>query len=237
MLRNSAKIRFTSLCGTKAKDTSGVTNLAKPVLKLLCCLQGEVLYLFRATALLIALLCLSTWPHVPMVNAIDPPTDNAADNAKDAAPAVEGSTVAVEDEKREAKYRNELLHGRVVWLAAALRSRFGITSVPEVAENGLAILTTDGSLVPIVENLRGRAFRKDPRLLEMELELLVRRYEHQPFVQVVKIFEVEGDKRNEIDYWCDVCAIIMYEYGPCSCCQDQNRLRRQLVTPTTKPAQ
>ena len=223
--------------------------MAKPVLKLLCCLPGKVRYLFHAAALLIALLCLSNWPNVPIVTAIDPPAnnavvdnaannavDNAVDNAKDAAaPAEAASTIAVKGEKREAEYRNELLRGRVVWLAEALKSRFGITSVPEAAGNGLAILTTDGSLVPIVENLRGRAFRKDPRLLELELELLVRRYEHQPFVQVVKIFEVEGDQRNEIDYWCDVCAIIMYEYGPCSCCQDQNRLRRQLVTPTTKP--
>lgn len=197
---------------------------------------------FRSAALLFALFCVWTWPFVPIVTAIEPPANNAVvddadDNAKDAAPAVAGSTVAVEGEKQEAEYRNELLRGRVVWLAEALKSRFGITSVPEVAENGLAILTTDGSLVPIVENLRGRAFRKDRRLLEMDLELLVRRYEHQPFVQVVKIFEVEGDKRNEIDYWCDVCAIIMYENGPCACCQDQNRLRRQLVAPTSKSAQ
>ncbi len=139
----------------------------------------------------------------------------------------DASQVAIESE-----YRNEVLRGRVVWLAEALKTRFRITTVPEVAEYVLALQTEDGSLMPVVENLRGRAFRKDPRLREMDLEVLVRRFEKQPFVQIVKIIEVDGPQRYEIDYWCDVCAIIMYEYGPCSCCQDQNRLRKQLVTPT-----
>ncbi len=129
-------------------------------------------------------------------------------------------------------YHNEWIRGRVVWLADAFEKQFGITTVPEVAEHNLAILTPDGALLPLVENLRGRAFRKDPQLRAMELEILARRYEKQPFVQIVKIVEIDGDQRFEIDYWCDVCAIIMFEKGPCACCQDENRLRRRLVEPS-----
>ncbi len=163
---------------------------------------------------------------MPPAAASDPPKiDAAAQLQATAADALHATT--------EPEYHNELLRGRVGWLAEELKARFQITSVPEVAEHTLALLTVDGRLVPVVENLRGRAFRKDPRLREMDLEILARRYEQQPFVQVVKIFEVSGKQRYEIDYWCDVCAIIMYEYGPCACCQDQNRLRKQLVTPAT----
>lgn len=126
-------------------------------------------------------------------------------------------------------YRTEKIRGRFVWLADALKKDFGVTTVAETSENVLAIRASEGELFPIVENVRGRAFRKDVRLREMELELTVRKFEKQPFVQIVGTFEVDGDQRLEIDYWCDVCAIAMYEAGPCSCCQDDNRLRKRRV--------
>ncbi|MEZ6062857.1 MAG: hypothetical protein R3C19_21140 [Planctomycetaceae bacterium] len=117
----------------------------------------------------------------------------------------------------------------MVWLADALKDDFGISTVPEAAERGLAIRTTAGELIPIVEDARGRAFRKDKRLRDMEVELLVRRYERQPFVQIIRVYELSDEEHFEVDYWCDVCAIVMFEPGPCSCCQDDNRIRKRLV--------
>ena len=127
-------------------------------------------------------------------------------------------------------FTTELLTGRVVWQAAALEAEFGISSVPEVSENTLALLSEDGRLIPLVENSRGRAFRKDERLRNTPLEILARVYEKQPFAQVLRIYEVVNGERFEVDYWCDVCAIVMYETGPCACCQDDNRLRKTAVT-------
>lgn len=127
------------------------------------------------------------------------------------------------------EFQTESIRGKVVWLAEALKSEFGISTVPEVAENSLAILTDDGQLLPIVENLRGRAFRKDQRLRGKPMEILARRYEKQPLIQILRVYEIIDGKRYEVDYWCDVCAIVMYETGPCSCCQDHNRLRKRLV--------
>jgi hypothetical protein len=129
----------------------------------------------------------------------------------------------------EPKYRTELIRGQVVWLAAALKSEFGISTVPEAAETALAIRTHDGQLLPIVENIRGRAFRKDERLRNKDMQIVARRYERQPLIQILRVYEVEGDKRFELDYWCDICAIVMFETGPCSCCQDDNRLRKRLA--------
>ena len=129
----------------------------------------------------------------------------------------------------EPKNRTELIRGRVVWLADALKNEFDITTVPEAAEASLAFFTEQGKLLPIVENLRGRAFRKDARLRDKELELSVRIYEKHPYVQVVTVYEVDEDQKYEMDYWCDVCAIVMYETGPCACCQDANRPRKRVV--------
>jgi len=127
------------------------------------------------------------------------------------------------------KFRTELIRGQIIWLAEALKSQFGISTVPEAAENSLAILTGDGQLLPIVENLRGRAFRKDERLRGKDMEILTRRYDQQPLIQVLRVYQLDQGKRYEVDYWCDVCAIVMYETGPCACCQDDNRLRQRLV--------
>lgn len=158
-----------------------------------------------------------------VVAAIGPPRFVSADDATAADP----STPADAEPKPE--YRTASIRGKVVWLAEALESEFGISTVPEVAEYALAILTDDGQLLPIVENLRGRAFRKDERLRGKSMELLVRRYPQQPLLQILRVYEIVGDKRYEVDYWCDVCAIVMFETGPCACCQDHNRLRKRLV--------
>ncbi len=129
----------------------------------------------------------------------------------------------------EPNFRSELIRGRVLWQAVALKKEFDITTVPEAAESSLAFFTAQGKLLPIVENLRGRAFRKDARLRDTDLELSVRMFEKHPYVQVITVYEVEEDRRYEIDYWCDVCAIVMYETGPCACCQDANRMRKRIV--------
>ena len=157
--------------------------------------------------------------HDRALGADEPPSPSSQSLSRDDA----------DEPDRDKQYRNEVISGRVGWLAAFLNDRFGITTVPEVAKQSLAVLTDDGEVVPLAENVRARAFRKDERLRDKPLELWVRRYEQQPFAQVLKIVELQDGQRYEVDYWCDVCAIPMYETGPCSCCQDHNRIRRRLL--------
>lgn len=123
---------------------------------------------------------------------------------------------------------NESLRGRVVYLAEALERRFGVSSVPEAVERTLALETRDGQLVPLVENVRGRAFRVDKRLRALEdVELLVRRFPGSPAVQVIRVYSHEEDGRVELDYWCEICSIAMFELKPCDCCQGDIELRRR----------
>ena len=90
-----------------------------------------------------------------------------------------------------AKYRMRSIRGRVVWLNEALKRRFGIGTVPEAAERVLALETPEGQLLPIVEDIRGRAFRKDPRLRKMDVELLVRQYTDSPLLQIIRVYAHE----------------------------------------------
>ena len=126
-------------------------------------------------------------------------------------------------------FKLQTYRGHAVFLNDELQKRFGITTVPEAAERSIALQTADGTLVPIVEDVRGRAFRADERLRKPEVEILVRKYEGLPAVQVIRLFEVTKEGKLELDYWCDICAIPMVELKPCECCQGETILRRRKV--------
>ena len=152
----------------------------------------------------------------------------AADGELDASLSA-GKPAKVNDQPPLAapRYRTRKIRGRVAYLGESLVN-LNIGLVPEASERLLLLRTDDGSYLPIVEDKRGRSFRKDKRLREMHVELLVRDYDDLlPMVQVIKIFELSAKEKYLIDYWCDVCAITMFEDGPCDCCQDHNRLRKR----------
>lgn len=127
------------------------------------------------------------------------------------------------------KFEVVTLRGRVVWFAEAMARRHGVTTVPAAAMSVLALETAAGELHPLVEDIRGRGFRRDERLRKVDLELLVRRYRGAPVVQVIRAFQLTEKARLELDYWCDICAIAMYELKPCDCCQGDIELRRRVV--------
>lgn len=129
----------------------------------------------------------------------------------------------------ETKFALESLQGRVVWSAEAMARLHGAQSADDAQQRTLALETRDGRLHPLLEDVRGRAFRADARLRRMEVELLVRRYPRTPIVQVVNVYELTAEGKFEIDYWCEVCAIAMFELKACECCQGDIELRRRRV--------
>jgi hypothetical protein len=129
----------------------------------------------------------------------------------------------------EKGYDTETLRGRVVFLAEEFEKQTGVPSVPEARERILALKQADGTLVPLLEDVRGRAFRRDKRLRQMEVELVVRRYRQSPVVQIIRVMEVTKEGRYDLDYWCEICAIAMFEQKDCECCQGPVELRRRKV--------
>lgn len=112
-------------------------------------------------------------------------------------------------------------------MAEALARLHGVKQVPEAAERTLALETADGALHPLIEDVRGRAFRRDERLRKMQVELLVRQHKGSPVVQIVRVYELTKEGKSEVDYWCEICAIAMFELKECDCCQGPIELRRR----------
>ena len=134
----------------------------------------------------------------------------------------------------------EIVSGKVVMLGEALQ-RHGIKNYPEESQGQIVLETEAGELIPIVSDWRGRAFYQDERLRDRDVDLVVRRRPGIPWVQVLSIYTFDEQKvRNITDYWCDICAIPMYEIKECDCCQGPIRLRFRpqelpLDTPRHKP--
>jgi hypothetical protein len=132
-------------------------------------------------------------------------------------------------QEKSDSFTNETIRGKVVYLGEVMQRETGVAVVPEATERVLALRTKEGTLVPLLEDVRARAFRRDERLREMEVELVVRRYAISPLVQVIRVIEVAKDGKYELDYWCDICSIAMFEKKDCECCQGPVELRRRKV--------
>jgi hypothetical protein len=126
-------------------------------------------------------------------------------------------------------YTTETVRGKVVWLDEALKRLYGVTTEAEAAETAVVLETPEGHLLPIIPDTRGRSFVVDSRLRNIEVEVLARRYEGVPMLQVIRLFHVKPEGLFEIDYWCDTCAISMFILKACECCQGPTRLREQPV--------
>jgi hypothetical protein len=132
-------------------------------------------------------------------------------------------------------HTTEKLRGKVVWQEEALKRHFGVATEPDAAQSAVVLETADGTLFPIVPDTRGRAFALDKRLRDVELVLLVRRYEKAPLVQVIRVMRPTDKGLLEVDYWCDTCAIPMYILKPCECCQGETRLRERPMSEVFEP--
>jgi len=118
-----------------------------------------------------------------------------------------------------------IISGKVLALGEAFKRR-GIKSYAEEIKDEVVLVTRAGELVPIVPDWRGRAFYQDERLRNRPVDLVVNRRKGVPWVQVLSIYTFDDEgTRNITDYWCDICAIPMYEIKECECCQGPTRLR------------
>lgn len=138
-------------------------------------------------------------------------------------------TTGARAEEPDRQYTNESLRGKVVWLAEALDRRFGLKTDDDTLHAVAAMECADGQLQPLLKDARGRAFYSDERLRGVDVEVSVRRYRGAPMLQVVRVYLLKPDGKYEVDYWCDVCSIAMYEPKACECCQGPIHLRQRRV--------
>jgi hypothetical protein len=125
----------------------------------------------------------------------------------------------------------ELFAGRVVLLTDALK-RQDVQAYDKEIMQQVVLETEGGELWPIIPDWRGRAFFQDRRLRNRPVELVINRRPGSHYLQVLSIFTFsEKGERQATDYWCDICAIPMYEIKECECCQGPIRLRYQTDRP------
>jgi hypothetical protein len=119
---------------------------------------------------------------------------------------------------RASDFKKELFVGKVVFAQEALKKR-GV-KVAEEMKSQAVLETKSGELLPIAADWRGRAFYQDKRLRDRKVELVGYRRPGVPYLQVLVIFVIdEKGRRQEMDYWCEICSIPMYEIKACECCQ------------------
>lgn len=158
------------------------------------------------------------------------PSSRPTPEKKAASPEAPASAPPERDEAPSVK---RLLSGKVTLLVTALKERKIATYEKEI-QGQVVLVTRSGELVPILPDWRGRAFYQDERLRDRPVDLVVNHRPGIPWVQVLSIYTFdEAGVRQITDYWCDICAIPMYEIKDCECCQGPIRLR---VRPQELPA-
>ena len=117
------------------------------------------------------------------------------------------------------------LRGSVIRLVEAVEP-LGISTVQGPIAEQVVLKGDDGSLVPLLYNDGSHAFFEDDRLRDRPAELVARRFEGLPYLQVVsaRVLDEDGALRTP-EYYCDVCTISVRYDQPCPCCQGDLELR------------
>ncbi len=198
--------------------------------------QNISLLSFRAAALLAILILVVASGAGRTQEAGPGKSDEAPPAARSGPPKPTPKQTPPKNESDKPKYTLQRLRGKMVYLAEAMKRLHGTESDADARQSAVALETSDGHLHPILKDARGRGFWMDERLRGIELELLVCAYPGSPVVQVVRVYSLKNGQRFELDYWCDICAIVMYELKECECCQGPTRIRTRLVDEKTGEA-
>ena len=182
-------------------------------------LRRGSLGLYEPMKNLISILCLCLLGAISQAKA-----DDAQDGDKALTGAPTQEAVATAHAKPQPK--KELFTGQVVLLREALKRRRVESN--EEFDKQVVLETVTGELIPIVPDWRGRAFFQDAKLRNRRVDLVGQRRPGVPYLQVLMVFSFDKKgTRQYTDYWCDICAIPMYEIKRCECCQGEIRLRFQ----------
>jgi hypothetical protein len=117
------------------------------------------------------------------------------------------------------------VRGEVVRLGEALGS-FGVSGTQGPIEDQVVLRTEGWVIEPLLYNVGSRAFFEDDRLRDRPAELVARRLEGLPYLQVVsaRVEDEDGEWRIP-EYYCDICTISVRFDQPCPCCQAPMELR------------
>ena len=110
------------------------------------------------------------------------------------------------------------LGGKVVELAEALKAK-GVVADPGPIAGQVALVTVDGTIVPLLSDEASRALFQDKRLRDRRAEVVGLKTAGVPYLQVVN-FKIEEDGALRTpEYYCEICSISVRYPQDCPCCQ------------------
>lgn len=127
-------------------------------------------------------------------------------------------TVAARPDEPAAKFALVTVTGKVVSFEEAMKSR-GVAFDKEPVAKQMVLLAKDGAITPLLSDEASRAFHLDERVRDKPAELVARKYEGLPYLQVVS-FKIEDEGRLRTpEYYCEICSISVRYPQDCPCCQ------------------
>jgi hypothetical protein len=118
--------------------------------------------------------------------------------------------------------------GKVVALAKLLEKK-GVKLDADAAAVGLALVTEEGKIYPLIKDDGSRMFFLDKTLLDRPMRLTGAVVGQSDLLQVVNVHSLKEGNLHEVYYWCDVCRIRRSEKKDCECCGAPMELREVLV--------
>lgn len=118
------------------------------------------------------------------------------------------------------------LRGEAVRLVDLLEG-LGLEVDPGPIAEQCVVRTDDGRVVPLLSGPASRALFTDARLRGRPTEVIGRRPEGLPYVDVI-LFRVEDESDGLLkvpEYYCDVCTIAVRYDQVCPCCRGAMELR------------
>jgi hypothetical protein len=101
-------------------------------------------------------------------------------------------------------------------------------AAPGGTPGGLVLVPADGGPArPIVEDDGSRALVLDGRLRDRPVRLTAVPDPGTGALRVVCVQTIVDGVVNDVDYWCDICAISLTRPGPCYCCGQETVLRER----------
>ena len=122
------------------------------------------------------------------------------------------------------------ISGTALLLGEVLKPIGMAFDVPPIAKQ-VVLKADDGTITPLLSDDASRALFDDVRLRNRKTEIVGRKYEGLPYVQVMS-FKIEDEGKLRIpEYFCDICTISVRFPQICPCCQGDMVLRMQPERP------
>lgn len=86
------------------------------------------------------------------------------------------------------------------------------------ADAGMALVTAEGKVYPLMKDKTSRFLFMDKRLHERTIQVTAKLVAGTGMAQLTEVYTLKEGKLHDVYYWCQNCALRASEPGACLCC-------------------